>query len=116
MNPAPYHKCFETLANELRIQIISALSEKSLSVQQLSKQLDAEQSRVSHALKMLKECNYVDAEVKGKERIYTLKAGVKEGIKAAESPKNALGFADSHFNQACNCNCSKIKMENTVEK
>jgi DNA-binding transcriptional ArsR family regulator len=113
MNSAPYHKCFETLANELRIQIITHLSEKPLSVQQLAAQLNAEQSRVSHALKMLKECNYVDAAVKGKERIYTLKAGVHDGIHEVQSPKNALGFADSHFNHACNCNCTKIKIENT---
>ena len=35
----PYNLCFETFANELRVQIIQALMKKSLSVKELAKEL-----------------------------------------------------------------------------
>jgi DNA-binding transcriptional ArsR family regulator len=52
--------------------IISALKEKESSVNYLSKKLGVEQSKLSHALSSLKECNIVLVNKKGKERIYSL--------------------------------------------
>ncbi len=67
-----YHVFFSNLANPLRIKIISALKNKSKSVNELIKELRVEQSKISHALGSLKECNIVSVETKGKHRIYSL--------------------------------------------
>ena len=110
LSRAPYHLCFETLANELRIGIIKVLQEKPLSVKGLMKRLNTEQSRVSHSLEMLRVCNYVDFEVRGRERIYFLKKGVSEGMKAAKSSApEMLEFADSHLANYCNHECKKME-------
>lgn len=63
---------FGSLANPLRIRIISKLKEKPSSVNELSKKLKTEQSKLSHALASLKKCNIVKDEQKGKFRIYSL--------------------------------------------
>ena len=67
-----YHLFFSNLANKLRIEIISCLKEKSKSVSELAEELNVEQSKLSHALGSLKDCNIVDVEQKGKQRIYSL--------------------------------------------
>jgi len=72
MNKNTYHIFFSKLANPSRIDIVSSLEKKPKSVGELSKELDIEQSSLSHALKELKECNIVQVEQKGKQRIYKL--------------------------------------------
>ncbi len=72
MTKNTYHIFFSKLSNKLRINIISSLKEKPKSVGELSKELKIEQSKLSHALKELKDCNIVKAEQKGKQRIYSL--------------------------------------------
>ena len=67
-----YHVFFMNLANPLRIEIISALKQKNMNVSELSKALGVEQSKLSHALGNLRECNIVNAQQKGKERVYSL--------------------------------------------
>ena len=67
-----YHVFFSKLSNPLRINIISSLDKEPKSVNQLSKELDIEQSKLSHALKELRECNIVNVKQKGKQRIYSL--------------------------------------------
>jgi DNA-binding transcriptional ArsR family regulator len=71
-NHNTYHIFFSNLSNPLRIDVISALKEKSFSVSELGKKLVVEQSKLSHALSNLKECNIVSVRQKGKERIYSL--------------------------------------------
>jgi len=69
------NKCylfFETLGTRLKVDIIIKLKEKSFSVTELSKQLSQERSKVSHALKSLLECGFVEVKNKGQERIYSL--------------------------------------------
>lgn len=104
----PYHLCFETLANELRIKIIDNLRERPMSVEELSKRVHAERSRVSHSLKMLRDCSYVDTEKKGKERIYSLKTGSFEAINDA-SRGNLFNVLDEHVECYCNNECKKLK-------
>ena len=72
MNSNTYHIFFSKLANPLRINIISSLEKKPKSVSELSEELKVEQSKLSHALCELKECNIVNFEQKGKQRIYGL--------------------------------------------
>ena len=69
------HSCyifFRKLSNPLRIKIIESLSKKPKTVSQLSKDINVEQSKLSHALKSLRLCNIVNAKQKGKNRIYSL--------------------------------------------
>ncbi len=66
------HLFFETLGTRLKISIISELKKKSLNVNELSKQLSQERSKISHALKSLLECGFVKVEKNGRERVYSL--------------------------------------------
>ena len=70
-NPT-YHIFFSNLANPLRIGIISCLKEKERTVSELCKGLKVEQSKLSHALANLRECNLVMFKQRGKERVYSL--------------------------------------------
>ena len=72
MKSNTYHVFFSKLSNPLRIDIVSCLENKEMSVSELSKELKVEQSKLSHALSELRECNIVKFEQKGKERIYSL--------------------------------------------
>lgn len=67
-----YYIFFGNLANPLKIEIISALKEKDMSVLELVSRLNEEQSKISHALKSLKNCSIVNVKNDGKKRIYSL--------------------------------------------
>jgi DNA-binding transcriptional ArsR family regulator len=72
MTSKKYFIFFGNLANPLRINIISALKGKEMSVTEIVNKLGVEQSKVSHALTKLKECNIVEVKSSGKQRIYSL--------------------------------------------
>ena len=72
MKNSTYNIFFTNLANPLRIDIITLLREKEKSVTEISKNLNVEQSKISHALSSLKCCNIVEVKQKGKQRIYSL--------------------------------------------
>jgi DNA-binding transcriptional ArsR family regulator len=67
-----YHIFFSKLANELKIDILDSLKNKEKSVNELSKDLKIEQSKLSHALQSLRLCNIVQVKQKGKQRIYSV--------------------------------------------
>ncbi len=72
MNHNSYHVFFTNLANPLKIGIILELRKGDKNVTELVRELNVEQSKISHALQSLKNCNIVDVETKGKERVYFL--------------------------------------------
>jgi ArsR family transcriptional regulator, zinc-responsive transcriptional repressor len=94
MNNSAYHLFFTNLANPLKIEIISALKEKRSSVGELAEKLKVEQSKISHALALLKKCKIVSMEQEGKKRIYFLN---KETIIPM------LKLIDEHSKLFCNC-------------
>ncbi len=96
MKSNTYHVFFSNLSNPLRMDIVSTLKEKDFSVNQLSKQLKVEQSKLSHALTNLKECNLVTFEQRGKERIYSLNKKTILPI---------LKLIDKHSKLNCNGKC-----------
>ena len=99
MNNSAYHVFFTNLANPLKIDIIISLREKGSSVGELSEKLKVEQSKVSHALALLKKCKIVNVEQNGKKRIYSLN---KETILPM------LKLIDKHSKENCECTaCSK---------
>lgn len=106
MNKSAYHVFFTNLANPLKIEIITALKDKGSSVGELSEKLNVEQSKVSHALALLKKCKIVNMEQSGKKRIYSLN---KETILPM------LKLIDKHSKDNCECaacstkNCGRRK-------
>lgn len=94
MNNSTYHVFFSNLSNSLRISIITSLKEKEKNVSELVKDLKIEQSKVSHALKNLRNCKIVEVKQKGKERIYSLN-------KKTIVPM--LKLIDKHANVYCDC-------------
>jgi DNA-binding transcriptional ArsR family regulator len=97
-NISTYHIFFRNLANPLKIKIICALKEKESSVSDLTYKLEFEQSKISHALALLKKCNIVESKKKGKERIYSLN---KKTILPL------LKMIDEHSKSYCDCSSCK---------
>lgn len=95
-----YHVFFGNLANPLRIGILSALKNKDMGVMCLAKELGVEQSKLSHALASLRECNIVNVKQKGKERIYSLNKKTILPI---------LKLIDKHAKNHCNGKCKHCK-------
>jgi DNA-binding transcriptional ArsR family regulator len=60
------------IANETRFAIISLLKQKPFSVGEICEKLGFEQSRVSHNLKCLVDCGFVNSEQDGRNKIYAL--------------------------------------------
>jgi DNA-binding transcriptional ArsR family regulator len=92
MENIKYYPFFGNLANPLKIRIVGMLKEKEMSVLELARILDEEQSKISHALKSLRDCAIVQMKQKGKQRIYGLN---KETILPI------LGILDKHENKYC---------------
>ncbi len=91
----PYHYCFDVLGNPLRISIIQLLKEKPRSVSELSKQLDEEQSKVSHSLAALKKCNFVEAKRDGKKLVYSLRETFLKNMKG----DNLFEAIEAHYKE-----------------
>ena len=100
----PYYICFETLGNKLRLEIVQALTEKEMCVNDLSKKISAERSRVSHSLVLLKRCGIIKSRKDGKKQVYFLDERLKKALKK----DNALVALSSFMNSFCPaCRCSK---------
>ena len=95
-----YHVFFTNLANPLKIEIITVLKNKGSSVGELSEKLKVEQSKVSHALALLKKCRRVYMEKEGKQRIYRLN---KDTIIPM------LKLIDKHSKENCECDACSTK-------
>lgn len=67
-----YNLFFETIGNKTRLKILELLYEKPMSVSDICKELNEEQSKISHNLKKLNECHFIDVKQIGKKRIYSL--------------------------------------------
>ena len=67
-----YDYFFETLANRRRLKIIDLLRKGPLPVSEIVKRAGFEQSNVSHNLRRLERCGFVDVKPNGKQRIYSL--------------------------------------------
>lgn len=67
-----YNLFFSHLANKFKNDIIVTLKEKEMNVTELSQLLNAEQSKLSHALASLKACEVVNVHQVKKERFYSL--------------------------------------------
>ncbi len=67
-----YNIFFETISNKTRLSIIELLKSGPMSVTEICKALNEEQSKISHNLKKLADCHFLDVRQEGKQRIYSL--------------------------------------------
>jgi DNA-binding transcriptional ArsR family regulator len=72
MRVESYQSFFSAVANPTRLRIITLLRERPRAVKELCAELGLEQSRVSHSLRCLSHCGFVQAQPNGRERIYHL--------------------------------------------
>ena len=100
-----YPLCFDTLGNELRVRILHELEHGHQSVEDLASHLNAERSRVSHALAPLLECQHVHVEKKGKHRWYTLNP---KAHNLSISGQNVFAVMDEHIAHVCNHDCKRL--------
>tara|TARA_Y100000310_G_scaffold341999_1_gene443262 strand:+ start:470 stop:772 length:303 start_codon:yes stop_codon:yes gene_type:complete len=63
---------FQNFANKTKLDIILVLKDVPLSVNQIAEKLEQEQSKISHNLRKLIQCNILKVEQQGKQRIYSL--------------------------------------------
>ena len=67
-----YKIFFGTLVSEPRLKIINLLRRGKKSVSEIMVELKMNQTSVSHNLKRMKKCGFVNVEIKGKFRYYSL--------------------------------------------
>ena len=67
-----YELFFEAFSNRTRWKIIEVLRKCPKTVSEICDLTKEEQSKVSHNLKKLKSCHFVDVRQKGKSRVYSL--------------------------------------------
>ena len=87
-----YDNFLRTLCNKTRLTIIHALRKNSKNVTQLTKELHIHQTSVSHALKRLLDCCFVNVNQDGKKRVYSLN---KKTIKPL------INLMEDHINCYC---------------
>ncbi|MFH1399758.1 MAG: metalloregulator ArsR/SmtB family transcription factor [Candidatus Woesearchaeota archaeon] len=67
-----YYRFFNTVSHRMRWEILRLLEKKAMSVSEICEALGEEQSKVSHNLKKLVDCNFLDVQKEGRSRIYSL--------------------------------------------
>lgn len=73
MKHTSFDDFFMVLGSKQRVKILQYLNEEGpQSVSDIGKKLKIEQSAVSHSMKRLLLCHFVDVKKQGKERIYTI--------------------------------------------
>ncbi len=72
MKKTKYHHFFRNFSNSLKVDIIILLRDGKRSVSEISKDLNVEQSKISHALASLKCCSILKVSNDGRKRIYSL--------------------------------------------
>jgi DNA-binding transcriptional ArsR family regulator len=67
-----YNKFFEVMSNKVRLSIIESLLTSDKCVSEICADINQEQSKVSHNLKILHDCYIVGQSIDGKKRVYSL--------------------------------------------
>ncbi|HED05534.1 MAG TPA: ArsR family transcriptional regulator [Ignavibacteria bacterium] len=68
----PHRLFFKAFSNQTRMEIISLLRTAPLTVTEICEKTGFEQSRVSHNLRCLENCGFVEVAKEGNFRIYSL--------------------------------------------
>lgn len=95
-----YKLFFETISNDTRLAIVECLQKQDMSVSEICACLKQEQSKISHNLKKLAACNFLEVRQEGKKRIYSLN-------KKTIVPLMAL--VKKHVETFCQKECRRIR-------
>ena len=98
MKALSYNNFFINFANKAKLEIIIALRECPLTVSEIIKKVNKEQSAVSHNLKKLKSCYIINVKKKGKSRLYSLNENTVIPM---------LKFVEKHIKKNCCEGCKK---------
>ncbi len=93
-----YNLFFETISNRTRLSIIELLQKKPMSVTEICEALREEQSKISHNLKKLTDCHFLDVEQKGKQRIYSLNKDTIQPL---------MDLVGKHVEKHCDKSCAR---------
>ncbi len=93
-----YELFFETFSNKTRIKIIESLLGGPKSVSDICGLINEEQSKVSHNLKKLMECRFLEVTREGKKRVYSLNKDTIIPI---------LKLVEQHVGKYCGKECGK---------
>lgn len=89
---------FAVLGNKQRVKILQYLQKNGCkSVNEICQGLGIEQSAVSHCMKRLLECHFVEMEPRGKERIYCINKKTVQPL---------LELIDEHVQSYCAKGCN----------
>ena len=95
-----YNMFFETIANKTRLAILEALDKRPMSVTEICKTIKEEQSKVSHNLKILTDCHFLDVKKQGKKRIYSLNKEIIVPL---------MNLVKKHVARYCSKECTRSK-------
>lgn len=105
---AAFDDFFAVLGNKQRVKIVQFLNkEGDKNVGEISEQLGLEQSAVSHNMKRLLRCHFVEVEQHGKERIYTINHDTVQPL---------FELIDKHVRQYCVKGCDHWETGHKVEE
>lgn len=91
-----YELFFKNMSSKVRIKILNVLKDGPLNVTNICEKTKEEQSKISHNLKILLDCNIIEVQKMGKNRVYSVN---KETIEPL------LGIVESHVKKNCkDCN------------
>lgn len=102
MNCPSYDLFFDTISTRVRMDILCLLKRRPMSVGEICAGLGLEQSKVSHNLKKLAECNIIVGQQKGKQRVYSLNKKTIVPI---------LELVEKHVRTYCSEKCSRKEAE-----
>jgi len=101
---------FDAFSNPKRFKILLILKDKSMNVLSLQQIINCEQSDLSHNLQCLLNCGFVNKEIRGKERVYSINKETKPIINSIYKHINKYG------NYMASCNIiSNTKLGNKNE-
>ena len=93
-----YDDFFTVLGNKQRVKILQYLNtEGEKSVSDIGSRLKIEQSAVSHNMRRLLQCHFVDVERQGKERVYAINS---------ETMKPLFNLINKHVESYCAKGCN----------
>ena len=87
-----YKLFFNTFSSEQRIKILNLLRKKPMNVSEVINATGFEQTIVSHSLRRLKSCGFVESESKGKFRYYNVNS---------KTIKQIMDLIDKHMQGHC---------------
>ncbi|HZX45471.1 MAG TPA: metalloregulator ArsR/SmtB family transcription factor [Candidatus Nanoarchaeia archaeon] len=96
MKCSSYESFFETISGKTRMKIITCLATGAKSVSEICASVKEEQSKVSHNLRKLLKCHFVDFKRSGKLKVYELNKDTILPI---------LNLAEKHARKYCREEC-----------